>query len=320
MEVQASPVKKRSALQRTTGLILLLTTAAVFLFSGITKLIDFPPFVWNIMDAGVQNMRLASITARLFIGFELLLGLFLLLHLYLKSFTYPAVQALLALFTIYLILLIVRQGNAGNCGCFGESFVMTPLAAIGKNLVLMAFTFLLKKTYATKPYRQSGVIAGFVTMAALVVPFLVFPLSREDHPEVVSRHIDLSPLYDNATAGNMTPTTDLRKGKHIVSFMSLSCPHCRKAALLLQIIHRQHPNLPLFFVLNGSPDRLKDFYKETRSQDVPHVLFRGAEAFQSMAGDAVPAIYFINNSMVEREATYFQLDPGYMETWYMSKH
>jgi uncharacterized membrane protein YphA (DoxX/SURF4 family) len=316
--MQDAVAQKRNSsfyIKRTIGLILLLAIAAVFLFSGISKLYSFERFVWNIMDAGISDMTLASVLARLFIGFEMLLGVFLLAHLFLKSFTYPAIIALLSVFIVYLIMLIMKQGDSGNCGCFGDAYEMKPSAAILKNIVMIAATIALIYLYPIRPYKNAPAVAGILGMAAIVVPFLIFPLSQDSQPKVVSRPIDLSPLYHSSNPDNKPPSVDLQQGKHIVAFMSLTCPHCKKAAFLLQVIHRQHPQIPIFFVLNGSPDFEKDFFDETHSSTVPHMLFRGGEEFQSMAGTAVPAIYWINNSVIERDANYFQLDPKYMEAW-----
>jgi hypothetical protein len=302
-------------IKRTLGLILLLATAAVFFFSGISKLYSFESFTWNVMDAGVTNMTLAAILARLFIGFELLLGIFLLGHLYLKSFTYPAVIAILVLFTVYLFRLIVIQGNAGNCGCFGEAYEMSPGTAIIKNLIMIGVTIVLIFIYPIRPYKNSEWIAAFAGMTALVLPFIFYPMSGDAKPQTVKEPINLNPLYSSISPQNHPPSVELRTGKHIVAFMSLTCPHCKKAAFLLQVIHRQHPDLPIYMVLNGHPDFLQDFFKETHAQSIPHTLFRGGEEFQTMSGPGVPAIYWINNSVIEKKSNYFQLDPKYMEHW-----
>ncbi len=300
-------------IKRITGLILLLALAAVFLFSGISKLYAFDPFMWNIMDAGISNMTFAGVVARLFIGFELLLGAFLIAHLFLKAFTYPAIIGLLVLFTIYLFVLIARQGDGGNCGCFGDAYEMKPSAAILKNVIMIALTVALMFLYPVKSYRNAEWIAAFVGMAAIVLPFIFFPMSQSTKPAVMDEAIDLSPLYHSSE--NTPPSVDLRKGKHIVAFMSLTCSHCKKAAFLLQVLHRQHPEYPLFLVLNGNRDFEADFFKETHAQGVPHMFFKGADAFQAMAGPGVPAIYWINNSVKERKSSYFQLDPVHMERW-----
>lgn len=296
-------------------MILLLAMAAVFLFSGISKLYAFEPFVWNIMDAGISGFSTASVAARLFIGLELLLGLFLTAHLFLRSFTYPAIIGLLVLFTVYLIILIFRQGNSGDCGCFGEAYSMRPSEAIVKNIIMIGATILLMIIYPVRPYKNAEWIAAVSGMAALVVPFIFFPLSQDTKPTVVHEPVNLTPLYHSSHPENVKPEVDLRRGKHIIAFMSLTCPHCKKAAFSLQVIHRRYPDLPIFMVLNGNPLFLEDFFRETHSEKVPHILFRGPEEFQSMAGMYVPAIYWINNSVIERKSNYFQLDPKNMEAW-----
>lgn len=298
-------------IKRILGFLLLLLTAAVFLFSGISKMYAFERLLWNIMDVGVSNMLFSGIIARLFIGFELLLGAFLLFHLYLKSFTYPAVIAMLVFFTVYLMFLIGTQGDDGNCGCFGEAYSMKPSAGIIKNIILLGMIAVIWVIYPVQPYKGSEWIAGILGMSALVVPFLFFPLSGSKLPKTVNKPINLDALYFE----NPKPGIELRTGKHIVSFMSLSCPHCKKAAFLFHVIHKQHPEIPLFMVITGSDEYEKVFFEESKSQDVPHLRFKNKDAFMKYAPDGVPAIYFINNSVIERDANYFQINPENIKEW-----
>lgn len=316
--MQQDSAQKKTAIfyiKRITGLILLLAMAAIFLFSGITKLFAFDPFVWNIMDAGVSSMKLASVMAGLFIGLEFLLGMFLIFHVFLRSVTYPVVITLLVLFSIYLVVLIVRRGDDGNCGCFGEAYMMKPSEAIIKNLLMIAATVLLYYIYPSKVYRHSRWIALIIALATLITPFVLYPPINNSRPQVIQQNIDLTALYHSKNPENKPAPIELRQGKHIVAFMSLTCSHCRKAAFLLQVIHRQHPEFPIFFVLNGDASLLPDFFQETQSEAVPHMLFRGAGEFLTMAGTGVPAIYFMNNGIAERKANYFQLDPVYIDEW-----
>jgi hypothetical protein len=125
--------------------------------------------------------------------------------------------------------------------------------------------------------------------------------------------LDLSLLYKYSPA----PDTDLRKGKHIIAFMSLTCPHCRKAAYLMQVIHRQYPDLPIYMVLDGADVHKKAFFEDTHSEAVPHLFYQHTEEFTALAGEAVPAIYWVNNGVVEYKSkyVYYQLDPAYMLKW-----
>lgn len=298
-------------IKRILGLLLLLSLAAVFFYSGVSKIYSLEAFEWTFMDLGVGSLTTAAILARLFIGLELIVGAFLLFHIYLKQVTYPITIGLLALLTGYLVVLLIKQGDTGNCGCFGDWLYMKPQAAIWKNLGMIAATVLLYILYPINPYKNQEWLSAVLGMAAMVVPFVISTLNTNHQPSSVNHPINMTPLYET----KLPPTTDLRKGKHIVAFMSLTCPHCRKAAYSLKVIHNQHPEIPIYMVLTGHKSQLKEFFDETHSATVPYTFFADNNAFVEMAGDSVPAIYWISNSVIELESNVFQLDPSNMKQW-----
>lgn len=299
-------------IKRITGLILLLALAAVFLFSASSKLADIEPFEWTFIDLGIGNMLWASVTAHIFIGLEFLIALFLIFHIYLKDVTYPATIAFLVLLTLYLVILIMKQGNTGNCGCFGNWLYMHPIDAIWKNLAMIAACIILIRIYPVKPYKNQEWISAVLAMAALVVSFIFSPLNANHKPEISDEPLRLSLLYADSTN---KPDVELRTGKHIIAYMSLTCPHCRKAAYLLHILKHQNSDIPVYLVLSGHPDNEKAFFDETKAADLPYLLFKDKEAFEEMAGPAVPAIYWVNNGIIERKSTYLQLDPTDIKDW-----
>lgn len=304
------------------SLVLLLAMAAVFLFSGLSKLLSysaFEQFTWSIMDSGIPSLSVASVIARLFIGLEVLLGLFMILHLFLRSFTYPVTIVTLIVFTIYLLFLLRKQGNEGDCGCFGEAYKMSPLAGIIKNVVMIAVTLILSKLYPYRLFKNTQWIAPIAGLIAFALPFIVMPLEGQRKPQAVNMPVNLSPLYESANPKNTPPEIDVRVGKHIVAFLSLSCKHCRKAAFQLQVMYKQNSELPIFLVLNGDPDGLDDFMKETRASIVPHHLFFGPGEFLSMSGPSVPAILWINNGVAEYKSSYYELDPAEVQRWLMKR-
>jgi len=258
----------------------------------------------------------AGVIARMMIGLELMLGLFLLGHVFLQQFTYKAVIAVLSVFILYLLVVLLKQGNTGNCGCFGDKLAMTPLAAIWKNVGMIAVTVLLMYIYPVKPYKYQEYAVMVLCLAAFSAPFVMNGINLGTGPVKYAQTIDLDLLYKYEPK----PAVDLRKGKHIIAFMSLTCPHCKKAAYLLQIIHRQHPEIPMFMVIAGSADFKKAFFEETHAESVPHLLYSHTEEFTALAGPAVPAIYWVNNGRIEYKSkyAYYQLDPKYMLAW-MSK-
>jgi len=308
---------KKVTAKSIAGFLVLVLLSGVFFFSAYSKIYStnaFDAFQWSFFDLGIKSQLFSGIVARLMIGFELMLGLFLLLHIFLKAFTYKAITATLLVFIIYLLLVIWKQGNTGNCGCFGDKLAMTPLAAIIKNLGMIVLSVLLWFIYPVKPYKNQDIVSLVVGMAAVTTPFLINPLNISSAPVKATRQVQLDLLYKYAPA----PAVDLRKGKHIVAFMTLTCPHCKKAAYLLQIIHREHPEIPVFMVISGEKQDEKTFFSETHAEAVPHLLYYHWAEFTTLVGeDGYPAIYWINNGRAEYKSamTYYQLDPKYMLEW-----
>ncbi len=325
MDIEAAaPQPKRAPLfviRHIIGAILLVALAGVFAYSAYSKIHSenaFDNFQWTFLDLGINSLMAAGIVARLMIGLEMMLALFLLFHIYLKKFTYPAILAVLSIFCIYLTIVLVKQGNTGDCGCFGDKLAMKPAAAIVKNLVMMAVTVLLMFIYPVKPYKNQEIFCIPIAGLAFCIPFLVILINNSSAPVPYKRDLGLNRLYQY----NPAPDVDLRKGKHIVAFMSLTCPHCKKAAYLLQIIHREHPSYPIYMVIDGSDNFKKAFFDETHAEGVPHIIYQHTDDFVEMAGrDGVPAIYWVNDGVAEFKSqyAYYQLDPRYMEDWIAGK-
>lgn len=297
--------KRHTDSGKVSGLILLLLLAVLFIFSAITKLVAIEPFEWTFMDLELPYGA-ASVIARLFIGFELLLGVLLLVHFQLRRFTLPLTIGFLALLSFYLMIVLVWKGNTGDCGCFGDTLPMSPLMAILKNAGLIALCCALLAFYNQPPYRFQIVLVTAAAVLAFGLPFVLSPYSQRQEP------LDMSALYQDPL---QRPVTELRKGKHLVAFMSLGCSHCRKAAQVLRDIYTADNTLPVFMVLHGPEDQLPDFFKETGADKVPYFLFLPTDPFIRMAGRYVPAIFWINNGIKERRVNVHQLHTRLLQEW-----
>lgn len=303
--------------KRILGLLILLGISAVFLFSAGSKLLAIEPFEWTFLELLPIGFNAASIIARLFIALEIAIALFLLGHISLRKYTYKVAFLLLILLTGYLLVVLWKQGNSGNCGCFGDAYQMTPLAAVIKNLIMMAGLAVLWFIYPGKKAIKAGkttttfVVSGAL-LASAIIPFAAAPIYLSDNGAVAHEPISLKAVY---YSGKPAPSINLDSGKHIVAFLSLTCPHCHKAAYLIQMLHRSNPDLPFFMVLNGRPVNEQGFFEDTKSIGVPHALIREIEPFKKMAGEYVPAIYWINNSVIERKTYYTGLDPLEIRKW-----
>ena len=178
---------------------------------------------------------------------------------------------------------------------------------------MIVATLILWKIYPSKYYKNQEIVCILLAGLALSLPFILRLMFVGTDPEKVGKSINLDPLYQYSPA----PTIELRKGKHIIAFMSLTCPHCKKAAYLLQIIHHEHSDYPIYLVLDGPDAYLKKFFDETHAENVPYIYYRHEDDFMKMAGTSVPSILWVNNDTVVYKSTYayYQLDPKFMGKW-----
>ncbi len=298
--------------------ILCTLMGAIFIFSGYTKLYPIEPFEYTFVDLGFINWQVAPFIARILIGLEFFIGLLLFLNISLRKIAYKLGTAVLLLFCVYLVLLITLSGNKGNCGCFGTSIQMTPLQALIKNIIMLGIFFILNKFYngweLDKKFRFLIIII-FVT--AFAMPFVLNPVELNYSEAYLNKpeekfKLELDSLYNHGKLN--TPPKTLSLGKHIIAFMSLTCPHCRIAANKIRIIHERNPGIPFYFVLNGDDKSLIPFFENTHTEDIPYCMLLG-RSFVYLAGTSMPTIYMVNNSMVEHEVNYIDLDQSEIEKW-----
>jgi hypothetical protein len=96
--------------------------------------------------------------------------------------------------------------------------------------------------------------------------------------------------------------------------MSMSCPHCRIAAKKLRLIKEQNPNISIYLVLNGDKVKIKPFFEDTKAQNIDYCILNG-RSFVYLAGLDMPAIFLVNNSVVENWVNYMELDQIEIENW-----
>ncbi len=290
----------------------------VFVFSAYTKLYPIEPFEYTFVDLGIGNWQIAPFIARFLIGFEFLIGVLLILNIKLKDLTYKLGIVTLLVFCIYLVLQIIIAGNKGNCGCFGTTIEMTPLQALLKNifmLIVLAGLYILHEGFNFGRFTNYLVVG--ITLTCLVLPFILNPVQLDYSEAYLNQpennfNLELDTLYNNALVN--TPPKDLVKGKKIISFMSLTCPHCRIAAKKIHIMHQKNPAIPFYFILNGKPENLKVFFKDTHTEDIPYCMLKGSH-FIYLGGVSLPTIYLVNNSVVENRVNYIILDQQEIEKW-----
>lgn len=297
-------------------IILCSALGVIFIFSGISKLYPIEPFEYTFVDIGVFNWQMAPFISRIFIGFELFIGVLLFINF--KKFSFKLGILTLLLFCVYLVLLLLFSGNKGNCGCFGTYIYMTPLQALIKNaIMIIAFIVLIKFYSGWSLSKKVNIIITLIITASFIMPFILNPVELNYSEAYLNKKensfkLELDSLYKYATL-NKPPQT-LSQNKHIIIFLSLRCKYCKIAANKIRIIHERNPKIPFYFVLNGDTEDLKPFFEKTSSQNIPHCILLG-KSFVYLAGTNMPVIYLVNNSIVENEVNYIDLDQSELEKW-----
>jgi hypothetical protein len=289
----------------------------IFIFSAYVKLFPIELFEFSFIEIKVANWTTAPFIARLFLSLEFLVGLLLILNYnggnkFLAKFTI----GLLIFFTIYLVAIIAIQGNSGNCGCFGTYIKMTPLESIYKNIILLTLTSLLFLNPPKQNFSTQKVVILAAGLASIATPFIVNPISSAHPPNAneINYNLKLDALYEKNQSD--VPAIDLRKGKKVIAFMSLTCPHCKLGAQKLNILYQQHPELSIYFILNGEKSDLKSFLEESKTTSIKYSFMTVKEGFIDNAGFNLPSILWVNNCKVENRTKYTELEEADLMKWY----
>ncbi|MBS1587831.1 MAG: hypothetical protein JSS82_20045 [Bacteroidetes bacterium] len=296
---------------------------ATFLYSAYSKTLPIQAFEFNIVDSVHLPWMLASFLARFFVGLEAALGVLMIIHFYgNRKWVLKIALALLAVFSIYLVYLWATQGNNVNCGCFGDQVLMSPSASLIKNLIMIGLLVVLIRFHKGISFQWSWLLEPLLFIGIIAGAFIYQPMVFEKQTWLGkdSYKLDLAPLYQ--PGGKDIPAIDLDHGKHIICFFSLGCPHCRKAALKIHIMKEQNPNLPFYMVLVGADKNFKAFFDETRATNIPYTRLE-EEPFKRIVQKvengqviiAIPQIDWVNNGVVEAQASYITLDKGEIEKW-----
>ena len=292
----------------------------VFIISGLTKLFPSVLFELTFIDMGIAGWGSAPFIARIFIGLEFFLGLLLILQFGLRQFTLKAVIAMLLAFTVYLGMIMMSQGNEGNCKCFGNVLVMTPLESIIKNVIMIAVSVFLFFIHKGIQWKFRPLVFVLALLISFALPFVLNPVSREksvraDERELNYKMEQLDVLYNSPDV--QKPSVDLREGRHILACISLTCPHCRIAAYKMHIMKNLNPSLPLYFILNGEESDLTGFFADTGGDNIPWTMVLG-QNFMNISGPRLPAIYWLDNGVVVNKTKYNQLVQDDIERWMLT--
>lgn len=298
-------------MKKTRQIIAILLSAVlgtIFIFSAWSKTTPNLQYFETIIHQQLQVPDMvAAIAARFFIGLEAALGIMMLISVYgRKKWVLKACLALLVIFSIHLIILWIGQGSEVDCGCMGTMVAMNVWQSIIKNLILIILVWVLLRLTSEERNLYNHVLAIIVSIVIVVAPYFLYPIGPRSMP--------MSLLYGSEQPNQ--PKENLRTGKHIVCFMTLTCPHCRNAARIIHKIHEDNPDFPFYIVFPHKEgdtlqqEKLEDFMEDTKDRNIPY-SFTYSETFIEMlkaAGeDGVPTMLWMEDTTINRKMTISQL-------------
>lgn len=299
--------------------LLSVLTGCLFLYSAYTKVLPIQTFEYTLVEFVHMPWWMAATFSRLLVGLEAAIGALMVLNIFgRRKWVLQLSMLILIVFSVYLGYLWVAVGNDVNCGCFGDQVWMSPSSSLLKNFGLILVTWILLKYHngINKKWANISAIVAFIIVSA--VPFFIYPIPSTQ-PAFLNEdkyEIDLSALYENEERD--PPEVELRKGKHVLAFMSLTCPHCRMAAYKMQLMQKDNPDISMYMVLNGDSTNLEPFWEKTQARDIPHSMLLGRD-FVMLSGLNLPAIYWIEDGVVIVKTDYIHMSQEGIEEWMFKK-
>ena len=313
----------------------------LFLLSAVAKLYPSPYFalttfeVKQLYPMGFSE-NLAAYFSRILIGVEFALGILLLLPYYFKRLVVPATIAMLLVFIGHLSIQIATKGNAGNCGCFGSLLPMTPIQALIKNVISVAFLAVLFKIYKAEDKKQLLPIINVFLASILLVFMIGMKKNKASSPRVANIIEDTTAVTEVVIDEGETSTTNLKKdpqdsvklavnlgpkkkksgfatifpkideGRKILCFFAPDCDHCRATSKLLSGLKKADKNFPEIQIIfmDEAAETIPDFFKFTGAEYSSYVMdiieFWNRLGKDGAIGRDVPGVMYLWNGNVQK--------------------
>lgn len=218
--------------------------AIIFIFSGLTKLIDIQKFNQLFLENYFNLTWLGNIVSITIPPIEVFLGIIILLNKE-KKWVYILLMNIMLIFTFFIFNSYLNNDNF-DCGCFGSVLKVSPIFSIFKNVFIIIICFYLFINY---PPRNTF-IAGYIWIGFILICFInSFNLSKSILNNSSKNAFSPTDIKnDNNPIKNLVGTSiinthlnnlfHLPKNKKIgLFFYSPSCSHCWNASWNIKDIY-----------------------------------------------------------------------------------
>ena len=278
----------------STALALFL--GAVFIFSGITKLLDVQSFVQ--MVSGYPLFSFAAPLAMVIPPLEILLGIGLILLM--NSRLLGLITAgVLAFFTIIYLYGYLAVGIS-NCGCFGAIGFLdsSPTVVVIRNLTLIAASLFVWKT-GTLTYLNKQMKLKQYSLYMGAVVFLTLAFISSKNPLVTA-----APVYQGMDVDitDVVDFADLEEDKTYLLFVySMTCPACWHSVDIVNEYKNSDIVDDVIGITIGSRPQVEEFNDRFDLQFTTYMVNRGL--FQQLA-TVTPTTFLVKNNVVVDELGY----------------
>lgn len=270
------------------NMLIRIILSITFLVSAYSKIIAPGSVEVILIDQSIVSDReLAGLIVRIFIGFEIAIGLLFLQHNYLKRFTIPFTWVMLFVFTAYLAYSGFVLGDKENCGCFGNMIKMTPAQSILKNILLVSLSIILFR----KTNDQTGrvYVPIIIIVVSLAGVFLFSPMKE-------IKEFQFSKYIYFEDAGRV----DLAEGDKLLAVLSLDCEHCQMTAKDLAGLKQTFEYLPdIYFLFFREGGTTVDQFRSITNSNFPYHIIDVGDFFD-LIGSAPPRIYWLKNGGIQK--------------------
>jgi thiol-disulfide isomerase/thioredoxin len=317
--------------------------SALFLISAFAKIYPDPSMFYSISKFEFTQLypmgfgrEFSAFLSRFLIGIEFALGFLIIMPFNLKKVVIPSTILMLAFFCVHLGIEILTGGNKGNCGCFGSLLPMTPLQALIKNLVSIAFlVFLYVKLSDVLNSKSSFKSVGSLTLSCIAALYFLIPIKtqnevKKNKPIVIEPEVNTQVKTDTITnydekqnvvikdTSKITQSKEsgpkkkksgfarlfpkIDEGKKVLCFFAPTCEHCMATAKELTELRRSNPNFPDVYVIfmDEGPEEIPAFFKFAGAE-YPHYVMDIIEFWQTIGnGRDTPGVAYLWNGNVQK--------------------
>lgn len=292
---------------------------AIFIASGIAKIPSVVNFELYIFSLDLFSFDVCSIIARLLISSEIIIGIWLIIHIYNRLANYVT-AGILGVFSLFLIWRILLHDET-SCHCLGDLVDMKPGLSLLKNIILAGLLALAWKSTYNIPHKNlNRLYALYATIILFLLPFCIVP------PDIYFR---FSMAEENTVAERnlLEEVSDsLLLGKSMVCLYSTECQYCKHCSKKVSEIVQRHDipisrieilfmDIPLL-----STDIIDSFFLTYgNSVHLPYKIVE-AERFISLSEGEMPIIVLLEDGQIRQEYNYLTLNENDISNHFLHQH